>query len=83
MCYVSQLCFKKPFKLINKNNSYIWFNFKSITHVHEAIKTGVHQLVLVKINCLLLFASTYMCFAYVKSADNPADAPSRWRHVGV
>ena len=30
------------------------------------------------VNALLLGAGCYMVFGYVHTADNPADAPSRW-----
>jgi len=39
--------------------------------------------VLVKINALILAANLAPALLYVKSADNPADAPSRWRKWGV
>jgi len=43
--------------------------------------TQIRQ-VLVKINALILAANLAPALLYVKSADNPADAPSRWRKWG-
>ena len=39
--------------------------------------------VLVKINALILAANLAPALLYVRSAENPADAPSRWRKWGV